>query len=63
MAACNSSMVLSLAEEGSVAVATRSPLFDGDVLIDAGAEYSPVLLPPLKSLLLLFLELKIPEKE
>lgn len=56
-------MVLSLAEEGSVAVATRSPLFDGDVLIDAGAEYSPVLLSPLKSLLLLFLELKIPEKE
>lgn len=53
-------MVLSLAAEDTGAVATRSPLFVGDVLIDAGAEYSPLL--PLNSHLFLK-PLKFPENE
>jgi hypothetical protein len=52
-------MVLSLVEEGRVVVARRRPLFEGDVLIDAGAEYSPLL--PRNSCL--FLQLKLPENE
>ncbi|CAK9159266.1 unnamed protein product, partial [Ilex paraguariensis] len=40
-------MVLSLVEVWRVPVATRRPLFVGDVLIDAGAENSPLL--PLNS--------------
>lgn len=36
-------MVLSLVEEVIDGVATRRPLFVGDVLMDAGAENSPLL--------------------
>lgn len=56
MAICSSSIVLSF--EG--AVASSSPLFVGDVLIDAGAENSPLLLPPHP---LFHLEFKFPENE
>ncbi|KAH0453817.1 hypothetical protein IEQ34_018141 [Dendrobium chrysotoxum] len=41
MAFCNSSIVLSSEEENVLDGATRSPLFAGDVRIDAGAEKSP----------------------
>lgn len=58
IAFCSSSMVLS--PEGEiVAVATRRPLFVGDVRIDAGAENPPALLPPNS----FHLEFKVPEKE
>ncbi|KAG7037809.1 hypothetical protein SDJN02_01440, partial [Cucurbita argyrosperma subsp. argyrosperma] len=56
---CNSSMVLSLVEEDIDGVATRRPLFVGDVLMDAGAETSPLF--PLNSCL--FRGFKLPENE
>lgn len=52
-------MVLSLFVGVTLPLATRSPLFVGEVLIDAGAENSPLL--PLISFLLL--TCKLPENE
>lgn len=63
IAACSSSMVLSLGEE-NVEGATRRPLFVGDVLVDAGAEYSPRKPRIISELLLpLLIFIKFPENE